>query len=287
MGIQKSLARLLLPRGVRNYLRSPTRTVHWAVGELKYQLGARTSCTIRPGFELKCHPLAFAQAYRAQVEDPEQVREFDSFLASCTPGMTLLDVGAHFGLFSLAALHYGGDTARAVAVDASPTAVRMMAIQSRLNQVSDRLTVLQACVCEHPGVQQMVSGGVLTAGYYVPPAADHPSRDRTTVEATTIDQIVERLGAVPTHVKIDVEGFEGGVLRGARQTLTSTPAPLLFLELHNEVIRGQGGDPGAILGLLSEYGYDIQGTDGAALTREAVLAWPLIRVVGRRRREAP
>ena len=152
-------------------------------------MGARNTVELRPGWSLLCHPLAYHHSYHAQREDPAQVAEFDGFLAKCTPGMILFDLGAHFGLFSLAALHYGGPTARAVAVDASPTAVRMTRIQARLNGVQDRLSVVQACVCDVPGVRDMVAVGVLADGYFACPDRDHPPRDRTTIPATTLDDL--------------------------------------------------------------------------------------------------
>lgn len=81
---------------------------------------------IRPGWVLRAHPLAVRCVYMSQIRDLEQRAELDAFLARCSPGMQLLDVGCHFGVFSLAALHYGGPTARAVAVDPSHTATTML-----------------------------------------------------------------------------------------------------------------------------------------------------------------
>ena len=92
----------------------------------------------------------------------------------CTPGMVLFDLGAHFGLFSLAALHYGGANAQAVAIDASPVAERLIRIQAALNGVAERVTVIRACVCEHSGVRDMVAVGVLADGYFSAPGTIIP-----------------------------------------------------------------------------------------------------------------
>jgi FkbM family methyltransferase len=282
MGITKVLARGLLPREARNWLRSSVKSIRWVWGEWAYYLGIRETISMRPGFSLQCHPLAYAHAYFAQLEDPDQIQEFDTFISSCTPGMRLLDIGAHFGLFSLACLHYGGPSAQAIAVDASPTAARMMDIQSRLNQAADRLRVVQACVCERTGVRQMVSVGVLADGYYVAPALDHTERDKITVDATTIDHMVEHFRFQPTHVKIDVEGFENLVLTGGRRTLSSNSAPIIFLELHNEIVRVNGDDPVQILTMLRGWGYSFSDSNGSVLSDEDILTKPLIRIVGRK-----
>ena len=89
---------------------------------------------MRPGWLITCHPAAYRCAYHLQINDPEQVLEFDNFIDNSFQGMVLFDVGAHFGLFSLAALHYGGPGSRAIAVDPSPIAVRF------LKYVADSMT---------------------------------------------------------------------------------------------------------------------------------------------------
>ena len=92
---------------------------------------------IRHGWSLVCHPAAQRFAYFAQNNDQDQIAEFDSFLREITPDAVLIDIGAHFGLFSLAVLHYGGPKAISVAVDPSPMAVRFIKTQAELNQVSE------------------------------------------------------------------------------------------------------------------------------------------------------
>jgi FkbM family methyltransferase len=237
---------------------------------------------LRPGWHLVCHPLAYPRSYRAQREDPEQAAEFDGFIAACRPGMVLFDVGAHFGLFSLAALHYGGPTARAVAVDASPTATRMTQIQAQLNGVADRCTVVCACACQEEGVRGMVAVGVLADGYFTPAGRDHCGRELTATPAITLNELVERTGLWPTHLKIDVEGYEGEVLRGAQRLLTHDPAPMLFIELHNVLLRELGEDPVAILALLEESGYRFSAPTGRPVCKELILSRSLVRFVAKR-----
>jgi FkbM family methyltransferase len=278
----KQFLRALLPRAVRNWVRAPRKSLSWGWGELRYLLGAREVVELRPGWPLVCHPLAYGRAYHEQREDPAQVAELDTFIAHCRPGMVLFDIGAHFGLFSLAALHYGGPDARAVAVDPSPVAARMTAIQARLNGVADRLQVIQACACDSLGTRPMVAVGVLAGGHFVAPSQGHTRRETTVTPATTLDELARQTGLRPTHLKIDVEGQEESVLRGSLALLAGEPAPVLFLELHAALIREGGGDPAAVLSLLEENGYAAEGSDGVRLSEEALLSRPLTRFVARR-----
>jgi FkbM family methyltransferase len=274
--------RAVVPRGLRNWIRAPGKSLGWGWQQARFLLGRRDLLEIRPGLRLVSHPLAYRHSYFAQTEDAEQAAEFDSFIAHCTPGMVLFDLGAHFGLFSLAALHYGGLGARAVAVDASPTATRMIRTQARLNGVADRLYVVCACVCDRVGTRDMVAIGPLADGYFTPPTSETPASEVTATPAVTLDGLVEQTGLRPTHVKIDVEGFEESVLRGGQRLLDGPGAPLLFLELHSELIRAQGREPGSVLTVLDQLHYRPFDVGGAPADPALLLSRPLVRFIGKK-----
>ncbi|MBA3949261.1 MAG: FkbM family methyltransferase, partial [Acidobacteria bacterium] len=92
--------------------------------------------------------------------------------------------------------------------------------------------------------------------------------DATAVAATTLDAVAERVA--PTHVKIDVEGFEGDVLKGAVATLRRD-RPVVFLELHCAMLRELGEDPAECLAVLRACGYSRIEMDGEAAGDAAIL----------------
>lgn len=279
MSRNRDLARAWIPRSLRNWLRSPRRSVRWAWGEIRFRAGVVESLRLRDDWELRCHPEVCRVVRASQIGDPEQEAELASFVATCTPGMVLFDLGAHFGIFSMAALRYGGEDARAVAVDPSPVAIRMVAIQGELNGAGRRLHDVRAAISDHEGEQMMIAVGVLADGYYIPPGEERDEREYTPVRTVTIDGLAAELGLTPTHIKIDVEGFEAAALRGGAAALSRAPAPRLFIELHNEMVRSRGDDPADALSILERYGYRVSSIDGAPLSREEILARPLLRVV--------
>jgi FkbM family methyltransferase len=278
----KKVTRAFVPRAVRNWLRSPTASARWAWDNVKFSCGVKKVVQLRPGWSLVCHPAAYRCAYYAQESDPEQVAEFDGFIDNSSEGMLLLDVGAHFGLFSFAALHYGGPKARAIAVDPSPTAVNLMNVQAKLNRSANRVQIIQAAVNDEAGWHNMLAVGVLASGYYVAPTAGHPASELSRIRAVTLDGIARELQVSPTHIKIDVEGYEAAVLRGGREILSQTPAPILFVEIHNEIVSGLGKNPAETLGLLRDYGYRTFASDGSAISDDEILSQSLIRVVAKR-----
>lgn len=275
-------ARSFLPRAVRNWLRSPTVSARWLWDATKYFLGITSVVEIRPGWRVTCHPAAYRCAYFAQKNDPEQIAEFDGFINNLSPGAILFDLGAHFGLFSLAALHYGGPTSLAFAVDPSPVAVSFLNIQAGLNHYENRLHVVQAAVSDRAGRQGMVAVGVLASGYYVAPTPGHPTSEQMETRSVTLDSLVDELGVEPTHLKIDVEGYEAAVLRGGQKLLSQTAAPIIFIEIHNQIVRDLGGDPAATLKLLRDYGYHTFTSDGAPVIHDKLLSESLVRVIARK-----
>lgn len=278
----RTLLRQLLPRSLRNWLRSPARSLTRAWDEACYGLGYRPAPALRPGWRLVCHPAQRRAIERPQRGDPVQIAELDGFIATCRPGMVLFDLGAHFGVFSFAALHFGAPGSRAVAVDPSAAAVRMLELGARLNAVPDRLAVVHAAAADRPGWGEMLPVGVIADGYYITPEPGRARRDLVRVRVITVDELVAELGVRPTHLKIDVEGAEAAVLRGARGVLAADPAPLVFLELHNDMTRRSGGDPAAAVAELTALGYRFTTPEGTRLTPEAAVVPGIVRLIARK-----
>lgn len=269
----EALIKWTIPRRVRNTLRSPSRSMEWAIDFGKFSLGLTKTIRFESARQLVCHPHAYSVYVRSQEADPQQRAEFSSFLSHCGPQMFLFDIGAHFGIFSLAAALWGGT---AVAVDASPMATRMIARQVKLNKFENKVRIVQKTVSDHTGSMEMLSSGVFSDGYFKV-AAGRSKRDLTRTEATTLDEMASEFG-VPTHIKIDVEGHELAVLQGGRRMLQQY-SPTLFLEIHNEMIRAEGADPSAVLDLLFEANYQILSTNGQPIQASEILSPPIVRVV--------
>jgi FkbM family methyltransferase len=190
--------------------------------------------------------------------------------------MLLFDIGAHYGIFSLAAVHAGG---KAVAVEPSPAAAQMISIQAAINGCAENIQVVRAAVSSEGGTMGLLSSGVFSDGYFRV-ASNRPTSELIQTPTLTIDELTQQFGP-PTHIKIDVEGHEMAVLRGGRIAI-ARHSPILFLEVHNEMAESEGGDPGAVLDELARIGYNTFGLRGEAIKRSAILKYPIVRIVARR-----
>src|SRR5262249_17938104 len=82
----------------------------------------------------------------------------------------------------------------------------------------------------------------------------HPERQAGTipVRTRTLDACLQEAGRTRVDMmKIDVEGAELQVLRGARGTLENNPEMILFLEIHPDV----GVDPAEVRSFLGQFNF--------------------------------
>lgn len=162
------------------------------------------------------------------------------------PGSVLFDVGAENGLLSI--LHCAAAGAnRAVLFEPVPHFVEEEHAAVALNRMSERAIVRHAAVSDAGGT----CGGAIDALGY---AQLLPAGQGTfQVPLVRLDEEAARLGLVPDIIKIDVEGHELHVLRGAAGLLRSKP--VLFLEVHADLLRRSGQDLAELVALLERAGY--------------------------------
>ncbi|VVM04892.1 partial 31-O-methyltransferase, partial [Methylacidimicrobium cyclopophantes] len=238
-----------------HFLRSPRGTLSWLKAEWQGVVRRSGRRELLPGCCLEVHPVAELSyaSYCCGGGEPECAAELLRFGRRCRPGMVFLDVGAHFGVFSLVALRLGGGGARAVAIEPSRQAIRVLRKQAALNGMLGQLEVVMAACSDRSGWISLVAEGP-AAGHYLTPQRNRPASETQAVRAVTIDGLLAERGLRPTHLKIDVEGQEAAVLRGAESCLRGH-RPLVFLELHNAFLRAAGEHPEAIVQFLEAMGY--------------------------------
>lgn len=142
----------------------------------------------------------------------------------------ILDVGANVGCTAL----LFGELARAVhAFEPSPTTYGFLAdniAQSGLTNVRVHNLGLGA---ESGTLTLSWSPTNRSGGFIRNPDEGFPRLEDETVQVRTLDDMVDNLGLSQVDfIKIDVEGFEGEVLKGAQRTLARFQ-PVVLLELNH------------------------------------------------------
>jgi FkbM family methyltransferase len=245
------LVRALVPRWLRNSLRRPRITARRLKAKAEFYAGHVAHVEMRKGWELRCHPIC-KESFLVFGQDHAQLAELDQFVRYCTEPMRLLDVGSHWGVFTLAALKYGGNKSQILCVEPSPSAIKILNINVQLNAPLAVVTVAEAAAGAQDGSVQMLTTGAGGDDYLVVPFASR--RDTVAIRQVTLNNVCAEHRFRPSHVKIDVEGFEEDALKGSLSILREC-RPIIFLELHGDLIRRRGAEATSVLALLRGAGY--------------------------------
>jgi FkbM family methyltransferase len=151
-----------------------------------------------------------------------------------------VDVGAYSGAMSLTACANSA-TCRVIGVEPNPVMQRVFAANIAANGWEDRIELVRAAVADQPG-----------RGVLVVPAHDSSlsslgeGGEGLEVEVSTVDELVN--GRRVDIIKIDVEGSELPVLRGAVRTIAAWQ-PCLIIEILTDIAFDE------MLAWLSDAGY--------------------------------
>ena len=183
----------------------------------------------------------------------------EAILASSLPaGGIAVDVGANIGYHALRMAKTVGPTGRVVAVVPSPRALGRLARNVSLNNLAN-MTVVAAALGDHDedSCRLTVQSSFPLSGRAVPETA--------VVRLLTLDSLIRELALRRLDLlKIDVDGHEARVFRGAGETLR-VHRPVVFFELWPAGIRANGDDVEAPFQLLRALGYCLWTEKGAAL----------------------
>jgi len=169
-------------------------------------------------------------------------------------GALVFDVGAHAGYYTLLAARAVGRSGKVVAFEPNERNVAFLRGHVVLNRL-DNVDVVDAAVGMTEGRSRF---DVQTADGHQGRLSESGSVE---VEVVSLDAIVAKTGRLPDVVKIDVEGGEGAVLRGAATTL-KIGHPMIFLATHGADIHAECCE------FLRSHGYTLGPLD-AELVEEA------------------
>jgi FkbM family methyltransferase len=185
-------------------------------------------------------------------EEPE-MRLVRRLLSS---GKTVLDIGAHHGLYTLLASKAVGGRGRVIAFEPSPREGRRLARHIRVNGC--RNVQLEACaLAEENGEGELfVVDGYRDWGNSLrPPAVEEETRVLK-VPIRRLDDVLAQCGVEQVDfIKLDAEGAELAILRGAPKLLTRAPRPVILAEVQDVRTQPWGYAAREITQLLAEWDY--------------------------------
>lgn len=233
-----------------NALRGQTVRVKWLDGiKLDLRMGTDTARLVFVAGEI----------------DPNEFFFLAGFLK---PGMSVIDVGANEGLFTLFCRKRVGAAGRVIAIEPSERELRQLRENLRINGFAD-VEIIPSAIGARTGQAQLGIAELDHAGFNALGAVAAPwvkLVGRSAVTVTTLDVLAEtRHWPRIDLIKMDIEGSELDALRGA-EALLARDRPLLLLEAEDESLALRGASLAEFLAWLAAHNYeamDFSGTDGS------------------------
>src|SRR4030042_3232992 len=145
-------------------------------------------------------------------------------------GMTVYNVGAHIGFFTLVLGHLVGRKGRVISFEPNPEARKRLTEHVTLNRIDDRVRIEACALNDTDGHEKFSLALSNTQGRFV----DLPYVKTglvIQVPCKRLDSYVHEGGPIPDMVLMDVEHAEGRVLRGMDETIENH-RPIIVLEIH-------------------------------------------------------
>lgn len=165
-----------------------------------------------------------------------------------TPGSVFFDIGANVGFYTLLGSKLVGPTGRVHAFEPLPNNLAALRRHMALNACSN-VFVHDVAVSDRNGEARFSIADSNAMGHLA-------ESGELAVRTVALDDFALNDGQrTPTCLKIDVEGAEGQVLRGAARLLR-TARPLVFLATHGRAAHEES------IALLRDAAYEISGIAG-------------------------
>ena len=142
---------------------------------------------------------------------------------------SVFDIGAHVGYYTLLASEVVGDEGNVVSFEPLPSNINYLKQHIKLNSCKN-VKIIEAAVSEKEGIAKFNESKNNYQGHL-------SDNGNISVFKVSIDELYNK-GELPKPdlIKIDVEGEELSVLKGAKSLLTKN-SPKIFLATHNNLAK--------------------------------------------------
>jgi len=190
--------------------------------------------------------------YRNRRYEPLETAFLKSYLL---PGMTVVDVGANLGYYTILASRLVGNSGRIVAIEPDPDNFGLLQ-QNICGNGLGNVTALRLALGAESGNVTLHRSPANFGDHRVYSSDDN--REMLEVELRRLDNVLAEVGVDQVDLlKMDVQGFEAGVIEGMCETLITRKVGSLLMEYWPHGIKRAGGDPTAMMSTLKDAGLNV------------------------------
>lgn len=191
--------------------------------------------------------------------EPYETRMVRAYLQ---PGMTVVDVGANVGYYTLMAASLVGEEGQVHAFEPSPYAFHRLHATIRDNHIS-QVSLVQAALGDQRGRARLFLPAQI--GNHTPTLLGEDTQRTVEVPVHTLDEYVRERGIERIDLlKLDVEGFEPNVIAGARHTIEARKIGAVLCEFNEDWLDKNASSGAELQRTFCQYGFAIAGENPPA-----------------------
>lgn len=179
------------------------------------------------------------------------------------PGSTVLDVGSFIGLYAILAARWTGKKGRVLTFEPTPTTLPVLHQHLAMNHVLGIVTPLACAIGRTHGVVEFFQHDEPyrnSVGTSDPDVVGNVSSVQ--VPMLSIDEACTLFAVKPDVMRIDVQGLEAEVLRGAKQTIQQCPHLKIIVEVHPQLWHLHDLDEAKFRALLKDLDLNASSPEG-------------------------
>jgi len=185
------------------------------------------------------------------------------------PGQVFVDVGAHIGYYSTLAAMLVGPEGKVFAFEPCP--VNYALLERNIEPYSGTVRTYPLAVSDAAGYATLYLSDENSGDHRL---AYMPERDSLFIRTIALDDFDPLRGEEVGFLKIDVQGHEYEVLKGALRILTDSEDIMGLVEFSPELLRLAGVEPRDVLSLLEDLRFKIYMRRGESIVPAPVADLP-------------
>ena len=193
------------------------------------------------------------RSFLAEARRPRETYS-ELFVSLLRPGMTVVDGGAHVGLYTL--LGSRGVGPEGIVFAAEPDRYNLAALRVNATAAAN-VEIVPRALSDSEGVTTFYETRS-TIGSSILERTDATAHR---VETTSVDRLLAGRDVSSLLVKLNIEGAEHLALRGMRETLARVGAVAILIEVNPPLLEAGGTDVDAMLDALRVQGFEVSYVD--------------------------
>lgn len=199
---------------------------------------------------------------------------FVALVEACRGKQCVLDIGGHVGLVAIPISRVMAPGGKVYTFEPAAMNLHFLHRHLELNRI-DNVEVISALVGDREGEIVFYEHFEQSGLNSVVLKKNHEHFAQTKRPQLVLDSFCEARGLEPEVIKIDVEGGEMGVLRGARKILARFQ-PTIYLSVHPKELALLGASTEELVALIDSIGYVCREMDGRPVERFRLAEYLLV-----------